>query len=114
MLASPLGIFGTEMLKGLTGTALGQEFYIGVVIVDIHNVFLGKDWLELLGQEFSVFCADAVDGHGSDVAEYSVLYLFIELFDELMGDVERQFVLARFGQNGGDRIGGNILELVNV
>lgn len=68
----------------------------------------------MFNQNWGIVGGDAEGNGGADVAKYGVTYSVGHLGDVLVSDGEIEPVFARFGQNNGERIGGKVLELINV
>src|SRR3989344_1036338 len=85
-----------------------------MAIIQIDDVTCRKDRRELLLQKFPVFGAHTETCHRTDVAEYRIFDALIELFDELMGNIERKAILPSFRENDRDGVGRHILEFVDV
>src|SRR3989344_5133070 len=87
---------------------------MSIEIVDVHEVLRREHRLEFIFHKLGVIRADPESHDRADVAEDRVADFIGKLFDELVGNEEIQAVFASFGQDRGDAIGGEILELIDV
>ncbi len=73
-----------------------------------------KGGFELFGEDGGVVGGDAEGDGGTDVTKNGVADGVSHLRDVLVGDSEIKAVFASFGENDSERIGGKVLELIDV
>ena len=85
-----------------------------VAVGHLNEVGAFKGGLELFDEERGVVSGDAEGDGGADVTKDGVAYGVGHLGDVLVGDGEVEAVFASLGENDGKRVGGEVLELVDV
>ena len=102
------------MLNTTGGLPFYQQFQIGAVVVRIEQVAGVKNRLKLLGTKIPRLRRPPGKRPLSRRCQKPLFDILFQLLYELMGDCKIEFVFAGFGKNGGDGIGGDILELVYI
>ena len=85
-----------------------------VAVVHLDEVALVKGGLKLLGEDGGIIGGDTEGDGGADVAEDGVADGVGHLGDVLVGNGEVEAVFASFGEDDGEGVGGEVLELVHV
>ena len=85
-----------------------------MAVVHLDEIAFVKGRLELLGEDGGVVGGDAEGDGGADVAKDSVTDGVGHLGDVLVGNGEIEAVFAGFGEDDGEGVGGEVLELVNI
>ena len=101
---------GTE--RGSVG-AVFKEFDDEFEAIKVDQLLFGELAAELVTKDFSIRVADTEGDQGSDVAEDGLPDGQGKLVDVLVGQGQAKPVFAGFGEDGGEGVGAEVLELVD-
>ena len=90
-----------------------HELHHHLVAVEVHQLLGGELLSKLLPQHLRVGAPDAVGNKRPDVAKHRLPDRERELVHVLMRQRQAQSILARFGEDRGERIRAEVLELVD-
>ena len=85
-----------------------------VAVVHLDEVAFVKGGFKLLGEDGGIIGGDTEGDGGADVTKDGVADGVSHLGDILVGNGEVEAVFARFGEDDGEGVGGEVLELVHV
>ena len=91
--------------------AVDEQPGVGVVAGQSHQVCRREVAAELLGENLCVLGAHLEAEQGSHVSEHGVCGVLVHLGKILIGDREIEPVLAGLGENRGEALGREVLEL---
>jgi hypothetical protein len=91
-----------------------QQLHKHFVAIEVNEVGRGEGLAEFPREDFRVGVADAEGDERADVAEHGLPDGKRELVDVLMREGKAEAILAGFGENGSEGVGGEIVELVDV
>jgi hypothetical protein len=103
--------------------SVDRELDGGAELFHIDKILLGIHGRKLLRHRLGVFGSYFVAHNRTDVSENRIFQIqirlcqgigLVQLRDVLMCDDESQTIFSRFGENGLDRIGDEVLEFVDV
>ena len=101
-------------VERLLRDALRENLHVRIVVFDIDEIERFERGRELLREKLGVFFASAKDHHAAHVAEDRIARLLFDLIEELVRHRERELVFSSFGKDAGNRIGRDVLELVDI